>query len=75
MTIFMCQLNSEHFPKVNKYQVSHHDNHCDQAKGDVEPVQADTVNPWLKSKDKNSRDDITDKSQCNNRICNNLDIY
>lgn len=61
MTIFICQIGSKSFTKIDEDQISHHYYHSNQAKCDVEPVQANAVNPGLKSKNKNCGDNVSNE--------------
>lgn len=72
MTIFICRLDSERFAKIDEDQITHHYGHSNQAKCDVEPIQANAVNPGLKSKNKDRGDNVPNEGQCNNGVRNYL---
>lgn len=50
MTISVCKLDTECLSKVDEKDIPQHDHHRDQAECDIEPIQADTINPRLKGK-------------------------
>lgn len=50
MTIPVSEFDTECLSKVDEKDIPKHNHHCDQAESDIEPIQADTINPRLKDK-------------------------
>lgn len=72
MTIPACTLHSECLSIIDENKVPKHNHSHNQAECHIEPSQADTVAPWLKSEDKHGRNEIANDSDTNDRVRNDL---